>query len=85
MSDIYPLPHNLKKCRKAAGMTQAQLAERVGISQNLVSNWEHPWGLRVPDVMQVYRLAEVLGCTTGDLLKCEEVSKDDKSKRNEKG
>lgn len=52
--------------RKRAGMTQDQLAERMGISPQAVSKWEHD--LSCPDVTALPRLAEIFGITTDELL-----------------
>jgi HTH-type transcriptional regulator/antitoxin HipB len=49
----------LQQLRKAAGLTQAQLAEQIGLSQNGLSQWEA--GLREPGISQVAKLCEVLG------------------------
>ena len=44
----------------------AFLAEKLGVAQSSVGNWEN--GIRKPDVFMLKRIAEVLGCTTDDLL-----------------
>ncbi len=33
-------PHELRRARAALGLTQAQLAERLGVTQNTVARWE---------------------------------------------
>lgn len=52
--------------RKLKGMTQAQLAERMGISAQAVSKWES--GLSCPDIMMLVPLAEIFGVSTDVLL-----------------
>ena len=52
--------------RKRLGITQGELAEKLGVAQSSVGNWEN--GIRKPDVFMLKRIAEVLGCTTDDLL-----------------
>lgn len=52
--------------RKRMGMTQEQLAERMGVTAQAVSKWEHD--LSCPDVTCLPRLAEVFGITTDQLL-----------------
>ena len=52
--------------RDKLGFTQVSLAEILGVSQGTVANWEN--GARKPDVFMLKRIAEVLGCTTDDLL-----------------
>jgi transcriptional regulator with XRE-family HTH domain len=53
----------LRELREAAGMTQQQLAERVGVRWEAVSRWER--GVREPLWSNVLALAEALGvdCT----------------------
>lgn len=35
-----PLGHRIRRWRELAGLTQDQLAERVGVVQSAVANWE---------------------------------------------
>lgn len=56
----------LKAARLAAGMTQGQLAEAVGVSQRDISHWET--GHREPGVLIVKEIAQALGCTMEDLV-----------------
>lgn len=44
--------------RKAAGLTQEQLGERLGVSRQAVSKWES--GQTVPDAVTIARLCETL-------------------------
>ena len=57
---------NLKAARKKKGLTQEELAHRLGISIMTIRRWE--WGGVIPRVDEVKRLAEVLGVTEQDLL-----------------
>lgn len=52
----------LKRLRKAAGLTQAALAERAGVSLNSVSRWEI--GDRQPSWESVVALSKALGVET---------------------
>lgn len=52
--------------RKRLGLTQDQLAERMGVTAQAVSKWEHD--LSCPDVTTVPRLAELFGISTDELL-----------------
>lgn len=49
----------LRARRKELGLTQATLAARLGIRQNLVSDWES--GRRNPSLENIYRWAAALG------------------------
>ena len=57
---------NIKKLREAAGLTQNQLAERMGVMQTAVSNWENEVAL--PKARQLPLLAHVLDCSISDLF-----------------
>ena len=35
-----PLPENIMQLRKAAGLSQEQLAEQIGVSRQSISKWE---------------------------------------------
>ena len=57
---------NIRKARKQAGMTQAQLAKSLGIAQSAVTHWEA--GDTRPNTARLAGLAGVLGTTVDDLL-----------------
>lgn len=56
----------LKEFRLSKGITQEELAEKLNVGQNTISQWET--GERIPRVPTVLKLAEVLGCSVGELL-----------------
>lgn len=53
--------------RKRLKLTQAQLAERIGVTAQAVSKWESGAGL--PDISMAVPLARALGTTTDELLR----------------
>ena len=53
-------------CRKEKGMTQAQLAEKMSVSDRAVSKWET--GKNMPDSSIMLDLCSELGITVNDLL-----------------
>lgn len=55
----------LKRARLAAGMTQQQVAEAMGITGSTYCGYET--GKRQPDVLKIKRLADILH-TSGDIL-----------------
>ena len=57
----------LSELRKAAGLTQQQLADRLGVKRTVVTNWET--GVNITPTKYLLALSEVLGCTVEDLLK----------------
>lgn len=57
---------NLKELRTEANLTQAALAEKMGVSQRAVSSWE--LGARQPDYDTLLKLAHYFDVTTDYLL-----------------
>lgn len=56
----------LLRYRIKNGMTQAELAEKLSISQNSVSQYES--GVRTPTVKRLAKIAIALGCTVDELM-----------------
>lgn len=56
----------LKEARRAKGMTQKEVAEIIGVTQNGLSNWET--GRNRVDLVTLQRLADIYGVTTDYLL-----------------
>ena len=61
----------LAALRKDAGMTQQEVADRLGVSNKTVSKWESGGGF--PDIAILPALAELYGVTADDLLAGETV------------
>lgn len=57
---------NLTHYRKALGLTQTELAEKLNYSDKSISKWERGEGL--PDLSVTVRIAELFGLTVDDLL-----------------
>lgn len=57
---------NVKRLREGAGLTQAKLAELVGVTQPTIAQYE--MGIKVPTIVVGARLAEQLGTTCEELL-----------------
>lgn len=64
------LGEKLQRLRKARGMSQEELAARMGVSRQAVSRWE--LNIALPDTENVVRLSELFGVTTDYLLKQQE-------------
>ncbi len=58
-------------CRKDAGLTQAALAEKLGISDRAVSKWEN--GRSMPDSGIMLELCELLKINVNELLSGEKI------------
>lgn len=55
----------IAELRKGKGLTQAQLAERIGLSNKAVSKWET--GKSLPDASIMIDLRDFLGITVNEL------------------
>ena len=57
---------NISSYRKAAGLTQAGLAEKLNYSDKAVSKWER--GESIPDVITLTQLADLFDITINELV-----------------
>ena len=68
----------IKELRKSRGLTQEELAEKIGVTAQAISKWENESGM--PDLSQIVPLAHVFGVSTdtilgtGDIKKNEDIS-----------
>lgn len=60
---------NLRKARKAAGMTQQQVADKMGVTKSTYCGYETE--KRQPDVPKIKQLSEILGVPSDYLLETE--------------
>lgn len=58
--------NTLRKMRQKNNLTQAELAAKLGVNANTVTQWET--GARKPNIIMLKRVANVLNCTTDELL-----------------
>ena len=61
----------IKQLRESMTMTQAELAERIGVSSKTISKWETAKGL--PDISLLQPLAQVLGISVIELMNGEQI------------
>lgn len=66
MGDHKELNNHLKQWRRAAGLTQAQLAEAVEVSRKSINAVEN--GVYVPSTVLTLKIAKALNCTAHDLF-----------------
>ena len=67
--------------RRSNNLTQAALAEKLGITDRAVSKWERGKGL--PDVSIMLDLCEIFGITVNELLSGEKISMENSNQKNE--
>jgi putative transcriptional regulator len=60
------LQNTLRDTRNARGWTQAELAERVGVSRKTINTVEN--GVFVPSTLIALKIARALGCRVEDLF-----------------
>ena len=56
----------IKKLREAKGITQSELAEKIGVTSKAVSKWETSKGL--PDITLIEPLSKILGISVVELM-----------------
>jgi len=66
MFDMKKIGGNISRMRKAANLTQMELADRLGVSFQAVSNWER--GQTMPDISRLSELAAALNTTVDEIL-----------------
>ena len=66
MFNMENVGRNIAELRRRCNMTQMELADKMGISFQAVSNWER--GNSMPDISKLPELAEVFGVTIDQLL-----------------
>ena len=60
------LNEKIFQCRKRSGLSQEELADRVGVSRQAVSKWE--LGTALPELDKLKLLAKTFGVSTDWLL-----------------
>lgn len=65
----------ISKCRKEKNITQSELAEKLGVTDRSVSNWEN--GKNMPDLSLFIPLCELLNISINELLSGEKISKEE--------
>ena len=71
----------IAKCRKDKKMTQSDLAEKLGVTDKSIGNWEN--GRNMPDLSLFKPLCDELDITINDLLSGEKISREKYQERFE--
>ena len=69
--NTYVTGMTIKQLRESRNMTQAELAERIGVSSKTVSKWETAKGL--PDISLLQHLSQALGISVIELMNGEQI------------
>jgi transcriptional regulator with XRE-family HTH domain len=59
------IANNIRAFRTAAGVTQRELGEKLGLKNNSVSNWES--AISAPDIDTLFEVCEILGVTINQM------------------
>lgn len=70
--NTYVTGTTIRQLREARKLTQAELAERIGVSSKTISKWETLRGL--PDISLLQPLAQALGISLIELMNGEHIS-----------
>ena len=71
----------IAECRKEKKLTQAQLAEKLCITDKAVSKWER--GITMPDSAIMVDVCDILDINVNELLRGERISAEDDHKKTE--
>ena len=70
--NTYVTGNTIRQLREGRGLTQAELAERIGVSSKTISKWETGKGL--PDISVLQPLAQALGISVIELMNGEQIT-----------
>lgn len=68
--------------RKAKGLTQTELADKLGLNSKSISRWEN--GRNMPDISMLPKICEELGISLDELLQGKKIKEEDRKKSYEK-
>lgn len=77
--DLIKIGKYIAAKRKGLGLTQKQVAEKIGMSDKSVSKWER--GICLPDVSIYFELCEILGISIQEFLAGEDISQENLMKK----
>ena len=70
--NTYVTGNTIKQLREGRGLTQAELAQMIGVSSKTISKWETAKGL--PDISLLQPLAQALGISVIELMNGEQIT-----------
>ena len=70
--NTYVTGTTIRQLREGRGLTQAELAETIGVSSKTISKWETAKGL--PDITLLQPLAQALGISVIELMNGEQIT-----------
>ncbi|MBR3208927.1 MAG: helix-turn-helix domain-containing protein [Bacilli bacterium] len=79
--DLIKIGRFIAECRKNKNLTQAELAEKLYVTDRAVSKWER--GLSMPDAGKMLDLCNILSITVNELLNGEVIDMKDYNKKTD--
>lgn len=79
--DLMKIGKYIASKRKSLGLTQAQLAEKLGMSDKSVSKWER--GICLPDVSVYIELCDILGISLNEFIAGEDLTRENMIRQSE--
>ena len=79
--DLIKIGKYIASKRKSLGMTQKQLAEKLGMSDKSVSKWER--GVCLPDISVYKELCSILGISLNEFLAGEDIAQENMIQKSE--
>ena len=70
----------IAECRKQKKMTQVELAEKLGVTEKSVSNWEN--GRNMPDLSLFKPICDILDISINELMSGEKLNQDNYQEKN---
>lgn len=80
--DLKKIGKYIAEKRKALGLTQAQMAEKLGMSDKSISKWER--GVCLPDVSVYMELCKILGISLNEFIAGKDLEQENVVKASEK-
>ena len=79
MEELKMIQENLKMARINKGIKQSELAEKIGVKQPTIGNWENSEKNLYPPIDKLLQICDILGVTINDIVD----SKQEESTLNE--
>jgi len=73
------MAERIKKIRKQKGFSQTELGERIGVSQQVITNYER--GMREPNIKTLLKIAGALDVSLEALIGKKTIKPDDQTSR----
>ncbi len=67
LGDVYmSFAENFRNARKKAGLTQRQVADRLGLDRSAIAHYER--GMSMPNLKNLAKICEILNVGTDELI-----------------